>query len=354
MKSIKAFRLRTETPAFIGREVMIERFLISSMGGYFPVLNRDPDGTLAAVVRYGDIHVGQAGALGITISKDDGESWTRISPVADEGSDMRNPGFGITSKGTWILAYIEMTSYENGFWKPGMHTHYDLFVRRSTDKGQTWSGPVLLDPKGIRLSSPYGKIVEDEKGTVHMSIYGEKGAYIFRSADDGMTWGDPTHIAEGYNETGIICLPGKRMLAFLRSSAPQEDANLWQTESSDSGYTWSSPHRVTGAKQHPADVIRLSSGNLLFVYSHRTPPYGVWAMLSRDEGKTWDRERIAMLAADSSTWDCGYPSSVELGGGRAFTAYYAIDSMGTVKQGERYPVALHAAGVRYPLSIFDK
>jgi len=68
MKSIKAFRLRTETPAFIGREVMIERFLISSMGGYFPVLNRDPDGTLAAVVRYGDIHVGQSGALGITIS----------------------------------------------------------------------------------------------------------------------------------------------------------------------------------------------------------------------------------------------------------------------------------------------
>ncbi|HOV62852.1 MAG TPA: sialidase family protein [Spirochaetia bacterium] len=353
MKSSKAFRLKTETKAFIGREVTIERFLISSMAGYFPVLNRDPDGTLAAIVRYGDIHVGQAGALGVTVSRDDGESWTRVSPVADEGSDMRNPGFGITSKGTWIVSYIEMTSYENGFWKPGMHTWYNIFVRRSTDKGETWSDPVTLDPQGIKLSSPYGKIVEDQRGILHMSIYGEKGAYIFRSTNDGKSWGDPTHIAEGYNETGLLCLPGERMLAFLRSSDPQEDASLFQAESSDAGYTWSSPHRCTGPKEHPADVIRLSNGNLLFVYGHRTAPFGVWAMLSRDEGKTWDRDHIAMLVADSSTWDCGYPSSVELKGGRIFTAYYAIDSMGTVRQGERYPVALHAAGVRYPLEIFE-
>ena len=127
------------------------------------------------------------------------------------------------------------------------------------------------------------------------------------------------------------------MLSFLRSSDPQEDACLFQSESYDSGYTWSKPHRVTGPKQHPADIIRLSDGRLFLAFSNRTAPYGVWAMTSDDEGKTWNRDRTAILSADSGTWDCGYPSTVELEGGRLYTAYYAIDSMMTVRQGERYP-----------------
>jgi hypothetical protein len=347
-----AFRLRTETSLFVGREVPVERFLIASLGGHFPVLNRDPDGTLVAVVRVGDIHIGQLGALAVTTSVDDGESWSRVRVAADEGCDMRNPGFGITSRGTWILAYITMESYENGFWKPGMYDHHPLSVRRSADKGRTWSEPRILDPHGIKLSSPFGKILQAADGTLLMSIYGEKGGWIFRSRDDGLTWGDPSHIAEGYNETGIVFLDERRILAFLRSSAAQEEANLWQSESQDAGRHWSQPHRVTGAKQHPADIIRLSSGNLLLCFSHRTPPFGVWAMRSRDEGRSWDRDRTAVLSADSGTWDCGYPSSVQLPDGRIYTAFYANDSMGTVKQGERYPVGLHAAGIRWTEEVF--
>ena len=59
-----------------------------------------------------------------------------------------------------------------------------------------------------------------------------------------------------------------------------------------------------------------------------------------------------MLCADSSTWDCGYPSSVQLPDGRIYTAFYANDSMGNVKQGERYPVGLHAAGIRWSEDVF--
>jgi len=330
----------------------VERFLIASLGGHFPVLNRDPDGQLAAVVRVGDIHIGQLGSLAVTTSPDGGESWTRVRVVADEGSDMRNPGFGISSKGTWILAYVALDSYENGFWKPAMHDHHEVFIRRSTDKGRTWSEPCIMDPHGNKLSSPFGKILHAADGTLLMSVYGQKGNWIYRSRDDGLTWGDPSHVAEGYNETGLVFLDDRRMLAFLRSSAPMEDANLWQSASDDAGYHWSEPHRVTSGKQHPADIIRLSSGSLLLCFSHRTPPFGVWAMRSVDEGGSWDRDHIVMLTGDSSTWDCGYPSSVQLADGRIYTAFYANDSMGTVKQGERYPVGLHAAGLRWSEDVF--
>ena len=67
----KAFRIETTVPVFVGKKIDVKIFVISSMGGYFPVLGRDSYGTLVAVLRYGDIHVGQAGALGFALSKDD-------------------------------------------------------------------------------------------------------------------------------------------------------------------------------------------------------------------------------------------------------------------------------------------
>ena len=70
-----------------------QRFMICALAGYFPVLQKLADGTLAAVVRGGDLHVGERGWLGITTSADGGESWSLVQPIARQGSDNRNPAF---------------------------------------------------------------------------------------------------------------------------------------------------------------------------------------------------------------------------------------------------------------------
>ena len=76
----------------------------------------------------------------------------------------------------------------------------------------------------------------------------------------------------------------------------------------------------------PASLVKLSGGNLLMCYGTRVPPYGVGAALSRDGGKTWSPDDRVLLAYDSQSTDCGYPSSVELDNGEICLLYYTQGS----------------------------
>ena len=69
-------------------------------------------------------------------------------------------------------------------------------------------------------TSPYGRISRLEDGTYIQSVYGgyastrpryaqagpaiKEFAYIIRSKDEGVTWGDPSLIAANANETAIM------------------------------------------------------------------------------------------------------------------------------------------------------
>ena len=347
------FRLRTLTPVMVGRERKVERFVITSLGGYFPVLAQDSNGTLAVIARDGDIHVGQRGRLGLTISLDGGESWSHLRSVADEGIDIRNPAFGISSRGTWLLAYISATCYENGVWKPTKSTIFRTFFRRSIDSGRTWSDPIPIKLKELKSFSPYGKIIEMPDKTLLMNVYNNDGAYILRSENDGQSWEFHALIAKGYNETALLVISSNELLAMMRKAAsPDQQADLWQSESTDGGRTWSNPALVTGPAEHPGDLLLLKSGNILLTFGHRSPPYGVRAMISQNGGKNWNPHSTLVLVADCSTWDVGYPSSVQLPDGRIYTAYYAHDSQGTIKQSERHSIGIYAGGIRYSESLF--
>jgi hypothetical protein len=350
---MKRFSLSTRMTCMVGHEIDLERFLICSSAGYFPVAAAAPGGGIAVVARWADIHIGQLGSLAVTESDDGGTSWSRLRPLDFEGTDVRNPAFGITSRGTWVLAYIEMDCYPQGRWKPDGMGVFPIRITRSSDSGRTWSDPVVIDPRPRSLCSPYGRIAEDRYGSLLLSIYGDNEVFLCRSSDDGCTWDEPHPVAAGFNETAVLPLPDGRVLAFLRSAESGEDAGTWLGESADGGRSWSAPRRLLGAARHPADAVRLADGTLVLAYGHRNPPFGVRVVASRDGGRTWDTGRTLVLTADCSTWDCGYPSSVVLPDGRILTAYYALDAMGSLRNGERYPLGLHAGAIRWDPRVLE-
>ena len=100
---------------------------------------------------------------------------------------------------------------------------------------------------------------------------------------------------------------------------------LWLSE--DGGATWQGL-RDTGVKGHPPDLLRLQDGRILLSYGHRHAPLGVRAVVSSDEGETWDLEHIWALREGGGSSDLGYPHSVQLGDGTVVTVYYFVEPDG--------------------------
>jgi Neuraminidase (sialidase) len=321
-----------------------KRVIVATDGGYFPVLLRLQTGRLLVVYRYGAPHISVKGELAVSWSDDNGQTWTSPKVVVTGENDHRNPAMGEMQNGDIVLSYCIMDGYDASGrkFKPpvnGMNQRSSrpLWMVRSRDHGVTWDAPEEIEgtraiaDKG-ELINAYGKIVLTRDGSALMSVYGTSKVhspsyeYIFKSTNMGHTWSLLSTVAEQVNETGILALPGKQILATMRTNKEQE---LTTTRSVDGGKTWDTPIITTNANEHPGDLIRLRNGDILLTFGERNVPRGAAAMLSQDGGKTWDQHTRMVLADDAPIFDCGYPSSVELPDGRIVTVYYKVDDSST-------------------------
>jgi len=305
--------------------------------GYFPVMIKLKNGDALSVFRAGAPHIGVKGRLDLVRSKDGGKTWSAPWTAVDGEFDDRNPALGQLRDGTILLAYSIASNYDaTGLKFAGGRKDrvFDgVYLMRSKDDGKTWTKPERSAPihkfyEGRGVVSPYGKIVQMKDGTVLMAVYFEffvdmaHESYLFQSHDGGVTWGEPSLMGKHYNETGITVLPNGDILAAVRS---EKGAHLAITRSTDKGKTFSAPEQLTSDMEHPADLIVLKDGRILLTFGERNEPRGVHAMLSKDNGKTWDKANQIVLAKDAPNVDCGYPSSIELSKGEILTVYYKVD-----------------------------
>ena len=329
--------LKIETDAFVGRRHSIARYLIASLAGYFPVVVRVGDSKLAAVFRTGAPHVGISGTISISTSDDGGRSWTDSVRVTPRWEDARNPALGVTDTGRLVVAYWTAVRHayvadENGYkWNPKDDTEIQdvpgLAIRTSDDGGSVWSAPRFIHSRGLLFASPYGRIIS-AGNELMLPVYGrtrggterEFSCALLRSSDNGEQWGDETLIANDQNETAILPLGDGRLLAAARSHSMR---NISTFESSDNGYTWEPLSEVTRRDEHPADLTYLDGGSILLTFGRRVRPFGCGALLSRDGGRSWDRNREVLLAGDGAgSSDLGYPSTAQLADGTICTALY--------------------------------
>ena len=352
-----------------------ERIAVVRGGGYFPVLIRLTNGTLAAVVRGGARHLGAGGRLDLITSRDGGKNWSTPRPIVYMPPDSRNPAFGQAADGRLICAFA-VTGPHRGGQFVFESNRYTVWVTTSDDHGDSWTPPQQIKTAPFEYASAYGKIALLPDGTLLMALYGwwqperegvelphDKQGYfaaVSRSEDNGTSWSPPTPIVgyipgrrenTNYNEIALVVLPGGpggKVLAAMRGG-PWD--GLDQCISSDGGRTWGPIESIMqGLSRQPGDVILLKSGRLLLTFGHREPPFGVEALLSRNEAGQWDQLAAATPATRPATpsrkggqWDwpthvslewnaasadCGYPSSVELDDGTIVTLYYGVGELG--------------------------
>lgn len=132
-------------------------------------------------------------------------------------------------------------------------------------------------------------------------------------------------------EPHAIVLPDGKILVHIRVQSPYAAGinhvpyfTVWQSESADGGRTFTEPRRISedtllGAPPH---LLRLSDGTLVSTCGLREAPFGIRALISRDEGETWS-EPFLLYDNRGISLDLGYPASVELRNGSILTVFYA-------------------------------
>lgn len=316
----------------------LERHLVVSGQGYFPVALRLRDGRIAVVLRGGAEHLGIKGRLDIVFSADEGKTWTEPRGVVDSPVDDRNPAFGQAADGSLIVGFYRTAQYDDeGRYQPRLDRPVSCWVTRSRDGGRNWDEPRAVDVSEISWGSPYGRILTLPDGTLLMAVYGgslrkpneareltgiRQRSYLYRSTDHGLTWARFSGPIGGeerqFSETALLRLPDGQILAAMRSRA----TDVWITDSRDDGRTWSPPQPLTPAQVHPADLLLLADHRVLLTVGYRQEPFGVRAMIRDAQGR-WDWKSHFLLVRDAVGGDCGYPSSVLLKDGRVLTVYYA-------------------------------
>lgn len=315
----------------------------------WPTVCADDDGTLYTVYSgFRGSHVCPFGKTCLSRSRDGGKTWSIPAIVNDTWLDDRDAG--IVSLGgsrlmvTWFTNPAD--SYHTGdhshaVWVPSRGLVDALYptvpesaknggsyYRVSEDGGETW-GELCQLP----ISAPHGPTLRSDGSIIYMgkelwtpenpssdnrvirAMESRDGGKTFTDLGivplpDGLAWGD-------LHEPHVIELPDGTLLGAIRAHRP--DFTVFLTRSEDGGKTWSMPEQMD-VQGSPPHLMVHSSGAVILTFGRRVAPYGERAVVSYDNGRTWDTEYV--LRDDGPDSDLGYPATVELSDGSLVTVYY--------------------------------
>ena len=246
-------------------------------------------------------------------------------------------------------------------------------VRRSTDRGRTWSPRFMVSPiEGVpelipgwptpaNLRSP---VVQLRNGKLILPVYTYPNPWrvvLMASEDLGKSWtflgeiagpGDHLDLPAGalvdgliaYNETFVQETLSGKLVAFIRihAGATETQKDQWDgptnpagqlvtSTSHDGGRTWSPVvrHQLWG---YPYWAMAMRSGRVLLAYGYRQQPFGVRVRLLDPECEQIDEAEELVVRDNGAMRDLGYPQGALLTDGRVFLAYYLNDKSDNAKQ----------------------
>lgn len=280
-----------------------------------------------------------------TYSDDGGETWSPQQSLQDGKGNKLDIGMsvGLTYMGEGRLALGEEFDEAN---KP--HRQF------SDDYGETWTRSALMDFQERPLYYWDPMLVDrDESGKITRLLEGRywhtgrewdsgTGPYsqgcIWHSEDLGLTWSKEVKVPQwlGVNEVALIRAKNGDIVAACRTD--NEERFIGQLDwysglaisiSKDNGETWSELNRLYEFGRHHQSLVMMPNGDILMTYAVRqgyedTPEgygqFGIEAMISKDNGQTWDIDgrtilatwRGKILGGENAWWGLGQSTTTAL------------------------------------------
>jgi hypothetical protein len=230
-----------------------------------------------------------------------------------------------------------------GYFGPGPSPE-EIPISRSEDGGRTWETQTIPGadiPRNL-IVEPDGSLlmVRALKPDWRNRGDGSSNLQLARSKDGAKTW----EVSEGlvdwdftqFGELSTIRLEDGRLLSAIRRQIPGTKGEGFEdtviTESSDDGGHWAKPRQMTNTAEVQVHLAKLDDGRLLATYSNYHLPWGTYAIVSADDGESWDLEHRIQLSLSASYW-VGWPVTLQLPDGSLITSYTATTHWKQPKDG---------------------
>lgn len=290
--------------------------------------------------------------LAMTMSSDDhGVAWTAPTPVhRDAQGTPVGLGLGLTYLGRGrVLVYTGEVGGERRFSNDYGATWKDSVAVAPTSGGEPWAVwcPALAEgnePQGIASH------LAETGYAVHQTVGGGPTyaqAHLRWSDDGGRTWSNGIRVPQwkGVNEVALLQAANGDWVAACRTDSPARFKNdidhyegLGVSLSKDRGKIWSQPKILYDYGRHHPSMLRMPNNDIVMTYVVRKgydatadgyPRFGVEAVVSRDNGQTWNLDHRYMLHSWTGVirgergWCCSpqNTSSVLLPDGSILTAF---------------------------------
>ncbi len=302
----------------------------------------------------------------ILASDDHGATWSEPWYVHADETGKGDTGLGV---GFVYVGGGRALLRTSRYWLHGDNEGWQYMRWSSDDFGETWSegSPVPIsggwawDPPLVDRDPTTGKATRLWE-TMHVGggIYPGQSdthprpwsqGYLHWSTDEGRTWCEPVKVPQwaGFNEIALIRAQNGDLVAACRTDVPEERAEprldhyagLAVSISQDDGCTWTNMQQLYAWGRHHPSMVCLPEGDIVMTYVARKgyletsegyPQFGVEAVSSHDNGRTWDLDHRYILAhwagnmtVDDKGWSwcrsSQQTSSVLLPDGSVLTAY---------------------------------
>jgi predicted neuraminidase len=298
----------TDAPIFLA-EPVFDR-VPGKIGSHAPTLASFADGELLAAW-YSYAGPGELDEASIYAARQSPglDGWQPPELLIERREAVGNPVLYSEGNDVWLFYAVV----------PGEWSTSRVEVRRSADRGHTWSPPrALVGPLGTNVRYPP---VRTLAGDWLLPAYDDllQRSLFFASAD-GETWDLRSVIATDWLhpnvQPSVTALADGRLLAVMRNAGR---GWLWVTTSDDDGQSWTAPGDSGFPNPaSPAALLRLADGHLALVYNDSAVDRQPLSLtVSGDEGRTWHTPRVLVEGAG----EYAYPALLQTPDGLLHVVY---------------------------------